>query len=564
MKTKILLIDDDETLLTVTKKVLEREEYETLIANNYNQALEMLDQVDFELIVTDVLLGNHTGIDILREVKRRDLICPVILITGYPNIDSAAEAVRLGAYDYIPKPVKIEDLLHATKMALHHKAALEERDQYRLNFEAIFKSVKDIIITVDKDLNVMEINKAAEEMFKVAAGDVKTKPYKKICKEKRVEEALGETIKTKKPVEIRRFECNSSSLSKHVVSLTTYPILDRHRKFNGCVLVLKDDTRLVELERNLHERQQFHNLIGKSSKMQNIYSLIEDLSDVKTTVLITGESGTGKELVADALHCRYGQSNKPLVKVNCAALSDELLESELFGHVKGAFTGAVNERIGRFQMANGGSIFLDEIGDISNKMQLRLLRILQEMEFERVGDSTTVKVDVRVIAATNQNLREKIQEGTFREDLYHRLAVMQLDLPALREKVEDIPMLVEHFLGKFNNKFKKKIDAISDDVQKIFVDYAWPGNVRELQNILERAFIVCRKSVITIDDLHSDFVSANMPQINHIKEKKNIDREVLAQTLEKTGWNKAKAARLLGISRKSIYEKLKKYNISND
>jgi two-component system, NtrC family, response regulator HydG len=228
---------------------------------------------------------------------------------------------------------------------------------------------------------------------------------------------------------------------------------------------------------------------------------------VQTTVLVNGESGTGKELVAAALHNQGTRRNKPFVKVNCSALSEHLLESELFGHVRGAFTGAVANKIGRFQKADGGTIFLDEIGDISLSMQMRLLRVLQEQEFEPVGDSTPIKVDVRVVAATNQDLAEKVQLGTFRRDLYYRLNVVRLIIPPLRNRQDDIPLLVEHFLEKFSQKFQKTLSAVSREVMELFMRHPWPGNVRELEHILEHAAILCPSTTISADDLPQDFTN---------------------------------------------------------
>lgn len=296
--------------------------------------------------------------------------------------------------------------------------------------------------------------------------------------------------------------------------------------------------------------------------MQEIYSLIESLADVQTTVLVTGESGTGKELVAEALHYRGGRSNKPLVKVNCAALSENLLESELFGHVKGAFTGAITDKVGRFQKADGGTIFLDEIGDISQKTQLRLLRVLQEMEFERVGDSTPVRIDVRVIAATNRDLTEKVRLGEFREDLYYRLKVVEVRLPAIRDRLEDIPLLTEHFLRKFNRKFNREITGISADVQKIFMSYPWPGNVRELEHTLEHAFILCRQNIITIDHLPGNL--KNTEESGRMHRGKSDEAGEIRRALEKAGGNKAKAARLLGIDRKTLYRKMERHKLKTD
>ncbi|MBT5306249.1 MAG: sigma-54-dependent Fis family transcriptional regulator, partial [Candidatus Scalindua sp.] len=248
---------------------------------------------------------------------------------------------------------------------------------------------------------------------------------------------------------------------------------------------------------------------------------------------------------------------------NCAALSDELLESELFGHVKGAFTGATAERIGRFQKADGGTIFLDEIGEISNKLQLRLLRVLQEGEFEKVGDSDQIKVNVRVIAATNSELHKMVKAGSFREDLYYRLNVVQLSLPPLRDRREDMPAMLEHFLDRFSNKINKEVSAISEDVKRIFMKYSWPGNIREFQNTLEFAVVLCNGSTITVNDLPPEFMDRNSVVLE--PDYKNEDeRQAIIHALKETGWNKAKAARLLGIDRKTIYTKITKYNIVED
>jgi two-component system, NtrC family, response regulator HydG len=567
MTARILIIDDERTITFALKKLLSQEGYEVSTANDVNEAGTMLAEADFDMIITDIIMGGNTGIDVLREIKKRKLNCPTVFITGYPNVETASEAVRLGAYDYLPKPVKNDVLLRTVKRALQHKALVDENVKYRANLEAIFKSIKDAIITVDRDLVVLELNKAAEDICGFPdSKEAKGKKYESLLKgcSGKCLDALIETIDTKLPAERSRIECNNQGVPGRVVDVTTYPLFDLQEKFNGCVMVMRDETRLAELESDLHERQQFHNIIGKSEKLQKIYSFIEALGNTQTTVLITGESGTGKGLLAEALHYHVKDSKKPFVWVDCASLSDNLLESELFGHVKGAFTGAVSGRVGRFQKADGGTIFLDEIGDISNKMQLRLLRVLQEMEFERVGDSTPIKVNVRVIAATNQDLRKKVRLGKFREDLYHRLKVVELTMPPLRDIREDIPLLVNHFIERLNKQFSKNIKSLSADVQKLFMDYKWPGNIRELYHVLEYAFVLCNKPVITIDNLSPDFKNVSITNIQPLERKKRNDQQAIVQALEKTGWNKAKAARLLGIGRRTLYLKIEKYNITEN
>jgi len=565
IKKKIFIIDDEQIITFMLKKFLSEEGYDVDTANDINEAKAGIGHKDYDLIITDIVMGADTGVDLLREVKKRKLNCPVIFITGNPNIDTASDAVRLGAYDYLPKPVKNETLLRTVKKALQHKTLIDENIKYRSNLDAMFKSIKDAIIMVDKDLVILELNKAAEEMCGFP-GDAKGKKYESFLEgcSGQCLDALKETITTKLPSEANRFECSNQGRPRKVVSIVTYPLFDHQERSYGCVMVIRDETKLVELESDLRERQQLQNIIGKSEEIQKIYSFIETLAEVQTTVLITGENGTGKGLVAEALHYHKRSTKKPFVVVNCTALSDNLLESELFGHVKGAFTGAVSDRIGRFQKADGGTIFLDEIGDITNTMQLRLLRVLQDQEFERVGDSTPVKVNVRIVAATNQDLRKRVRQGKFREDLYHRLKVVELTIPPLRERREDIPFLVDHFLEKFNKKFNKNIKSISTDVQKIFMEYKWPGNVRELRHALESIFVLCNKSIITVDNLPSEFQNLSTSDTRPLEKRKPYDRHAIAKALKETGWNKAKAARLLGIGRRTIYMKIEEYDITEN
>ncbi len=566
-KERIFLIDDESTITLMWGKLLSHKGYDVSTAKDIKEAGFKMLHEDFDLIITDINLGSGTGIDILREVKKKNPACPVILITGYPNVETASEAVRLDAYDYLSKPVEKEIMMRTVQKALQHRSLVEENIKYRSNMEAIFRSVEEGIVTVDKELKVLELNVAAEEMCGLpCSDDAKGKMYESFLNGCSGEclNALQETINTKLPAEKTRFECNKRNKPTQVISVSTYPLLDSRNEFNGCVLVARDETRMVELENDLQQRQQFHKIIGKSQKMQQIYSFIDVLANTNTTVLLTGESGTGKGLVAEALHCHAKDSKRPFVVVNCASLSDNLLESELFGHVKGAFTGAVGDRVGRFQMADGGTIFLDEVGTISGTMQLRLLRVIQDMEFERVGESTPVKINVRVIAATNQDLRKKVRSRKFREDLYHRLKVVELNVPPLRDRREDIPLLMDHFIEVFNKQLNKSIKSLSSDVHKIFMEYKWPGNVRELQHTLEYAFVLCNKPIITVDNLPPEFGGADTINIQPVNEMKSDEREVILQALEKAGWNKAKAARLLGIDRTTIYQKIKKHNINDE
>ena len=494
MGAKILVVDDEESLRYTFESFLSDEGYEVTTAKNFEEAVARIEGADYDIIFTDIILGDKTGIDLLKEAKARQLECPFIIITGYPSIETAAESLRLGAFDYIAKPITQAVLTHISQVALKHKQALYEKEKYRLNLEAIFRSVKDGIITVDENMHVIEMNTMAERICGYSREDALRKPIHIMhngCQKKCIG-AISATLEKKEPVEFSRIECQQKDGPRQIISISTWPLIGKQGEFSGAVMVLRDETRIVALEQNSEERRKFHTIVGKSEPMQRVYTLIEQLADFQTTVLVRGESGTGKELVADALHYQGARSDGPLVKVNCAALPESLLESELFGHVKGAFTGAVKDKMGRFQRADSGTIFLDEIGDIPLQVQIRLLRVLQEMEFERVGDSMPVKVDVRVIAATNKDLYEKVKKGEFREDLYYRLKVVEILLPPLRERVEDIPLLVRHIIGRFNRKFDKQIRDVSPDVLEIFMNYPWPGNVRELEHALEYAFIICR------------------------------------------------------------------------
>jgi transcriptional regulator with GAF, ATPase, and Fis domain len=339
---------------------------------------------------------------------------------------------------------------------------------------------------------------------------------------------------------------------------------------------MRDVTRLTRLEEQLEDSHTYRNIIGKSARMREIFQLISDLAETDSTVLVIGESGTGKELVAAALHNASTRADGPFLRVNCAALSEDILESELFGHVKGAFTGAVRDRIGRFEAAHGGTILLDEIGDVSPRLQLRLLRVLQEREFERVGDTTPIRTDVRVIASTNQNLEQLIATGEFRQDLYYRLNVVRMEVPPLRQRREDIPLLVDYFCGRFNRSLKKEITGVAPETMEILMRYPWPGNVRELENCIERAFIVCHDAVIlprhippevAQHDTHKHPVAATPAGIPEPGDGRGargsalLDRDRIVETLLQTDWNVAKSARLLGVARNTLYQRMRSLDI---
>jgi PAS domain S-box-containing protein len=531
MKSKILIVDDEESIRFTFRTFLAGDGHEVISAKDYETAMEAIADSGFDLIFADIILGaGHTGVHILREVNRRGMPCPVIMITGEPNIETSAAAVREGAFDYLTKPIRKETLLQVTRRALRHKALVDEKDKlaaekekYRRNLDAIFRSLKDAIITVDQDMRIIEANEAASSICGLAPPEIIGKKFAEISKHcsNSCNDVLKQTLKEEKSIKDYHVQCRQPNQPSQVVLLSSSPLTDQENRFIGAILVIRDITRLNDLERELKERHQFHNIIGKSKKMQEIYRLLEDLADTETSVLITGESGTGKELVARALHYGGIRAAKPLIAVNCSALAENLLESELFGHVKGAFSGAVQDKAGRFQLADGG-----------------------------------------IIAATNCDLRAKVKQGKFREDLFYRLKVIEVALPALGERREDIPLLADHYINLFNLKLKKNIEEMSADVLTAFMRYPWPGNVRELEHAVEHAFVLCHGRTITVDHLPpeiKEYFTMNTP---YSMERAADERQEIFLALNQTDWNKAKAARLLGISRQTIYRKIEEYKLT--
>ena len=567
MKAKILVVDDEDSIRFTFNIFLSEDGYEVSTAASYDEAMAQIKKTEYDLIFADIVLESKTGIDLLKDVRKLRPATPVVMITGVPSIETATESLRIGALDYIIKPIRQDTLLRVTTVALKHRVIAEEKESCRLNFEAIFRSVKDGIITVDDTMTITEINQAATRICGVRRQDVLEKPIGVMADrcDGGCVDAMQKVLEEKGPVEIHFIECHLAANPRQVISLTASPLLGSGNEFTGAVMVIRDETRLHELERSLEERREFDHIVGKSQGIRKVKTLIRELADVQTTVLITGESGTGKELVVEALHRIGERRDNPLVKVNCAALSETLLESELFGHVRGAFTGAIRDKMGRFERAHGGIIFLDEIGDFSPRMQSRLLRVLESGEFERVGESQPVQVSVRVVAAINQDLKQKVADGEFREDLYYRLKVVEIHLPPLRERRNDIPLLLEHFLKKFNRTFARNIGGFSTDAFNVLMLHTWPGNVRELENTVEHAFVRCRQGAITVDHLPPEFEKLAQ-QLNPAEGPAGAQREArrIRQALANTAWNKSRAAELLGMSRRTIYRKIALYGITSE
>jgi DNA-binding NtrC family response regulator len=388
-------------------------------------------------------------------------------------------------------------------------------------------------------------------------------------------------LKSGKEVREHQIECRKPDGNIRIISLNASPLHDGQEEFSGVVIVARDIT-LPEPAENRASRNRFHGYVGASPVMQDVYRLIENVGKVDTAVLITGESGTGKELAAEALHFESPRKKMPLIKVDCAAIPEDLLESELFGHKKGAFTGAERDRPGWLLQADHGTLFLDEIGDISPRTQLRLLRFLQEKTFTPVGQDTPVKVDVRIIAATNVNLLEKVRSGVFREDLYYRLKVVEIRLPPLRERQGEIPILVYHFLSEFRERLKRNIHGISDQAINALAAYGWPGNVRELRHVIERACVLCEGQTISLEHFPEEIRSPLLqngpqtampaqdaasltsrpavmpmtPYLPYISEK-----DELIDILKRARGNRSKAARMLGMDRSTLYRKMQRHGI---
>jgi PAS domain S-box-containing protein len=449
------------------------------------------------------------------------------------------------------------------------RAALEravmEKEAYRRNLDTVFQSIPDAIVTVDREMRVLNVNRALQK-FCTRAGEIE--PGRPLPLDEAEPPAcavlLQRTLRCGAPMRMYRTECRCGTRTNQVVLLNSAPLLDARGDHAGAVMIVRDISRLAALEKQLNERTHYGGMIGKSKEIQSIYAVLEQLANLDTTVLVTGESGTGKELVVEALHYSGSRLTGPLVKVNCSALSEGLLESELFGHVRGAFTGAVSDKIGRFQAAEGGAIFLDEIGDISPAIQLKLLRVLERKELERVGDSTTHKVDVRVVTATNTDLAERVRQGLFRADLYYRLRVMVIHLPPLRERAEDIPLLVEHFIDHFNQMFGKELLGVANEVMEVFLRNSWPGNVRELKHCIEHACILCPAGYIGLEHLPRDLVwrhpGPEEPRPPAPEEGQSA-RDHLLAVLADVRWNKSRAAEKLGVSRTTLYRRLHELGI---
>jgi two-component system response regulator AtoC len=441
----LLVVDDDPVTIDLLKEVLSKEGYEVSTALSGEEAIRRGMGNHFDIVITDVRMGEKDGMEVLRFLKKNTPDTTVIMITAFGSIETAIEAIREGAYDYISKPFKLDEIKFTIQRALEQRRLIQENKFYR---------------------------------------------------------------------------------------------------------------------QELLEKYQFENVIGRTPQMFQVYKTIAKVADTKSTVLLCGERGTGKELIARSIHYNSQRNSYPFIPVDCASLVETLIESELFGHVRGAFTGASTAKRGLFEEADGGTLFLDEVGNLNLAMQSKLLRFLQEHEIKRVGGTESVKVDVRVIAATNQPLELLVKSGKFREDLFDRLNVVTVTLPPLRERKEDIPALANHFLQKFSEENHKNISHLSPEALEILIQYSWPGNVRELEHTIERAVILSIHPIVLPEDLPKQmFAEIEGPEFL-IPEKllslRELEKIYVLKVLQETGGNKKKASEILGIDRTTLYRILGK------
>ena len=443
------------------------------------------------------------------------------------------------------------------------------------SFQAILDTLREAVLAVDSQQRLIGLNQAARDLLGQDPTSVISKP---VCDLFGVDscptESLRETMRTGQRILDYQTAIRLADGSDGQILIRTVPLRDSEGAIYGAALILGDVTEVTALRKEVSGRLHLGGIIGRNRKMQQLYHLIEDVAPSDASVLIRGESGTGKELVARAVHQTSPRGDGPFIQVNCSALSENLLESELFGHVRGAFTGAVTSRHGRFEEARGGTLFLDEIGDVSPVVQVKLLRVLQEKVIERVGDNQPVPVDVRIVSATNRDLEELLARGTLREDFYYRIKVVSLAIPPLRERREDIPLLTLHFLSRLRRITLPETtdpaaiptDLVSAEAVELLMHHAWPGNVRELENALEHAQVLSRGGTIQPRHLPPEILGAGKTpaSLRQIPRHTAAEKQAISDALSRTGWNRSRAARQLGIDRTTLWRKIKEYGLEPD
>jgi PAS domain S-box-containing protein len=430
--------------------------------------------------------------------------------------------------------------------------------------DIILDSIADGVFTVDRNWQVTSFNRAAEEITGISREEAIGQQCCDVFRASICESAcaLRKTLKTGKPIINEIIYIIGPSGRRIPISISTALLRDEDGQVIGGAETFRDLSDIEELRRELHQSYSFEDIISKNEAMRRIFGILPNVAESDTTILIEGESGTGKELIARAIHNLSHRKDQPLITVNCGALPDNLLESELFGYKAGAFTDARRDKPGRFALADGGTIFLDEIANISTALQVKLLRVLETHTFEPLGATETVTANVRVITAANVSLQDRVKEGFFREDLYYRINVLRIELPPLRDRREDIPLLTEHFIHRFNKTKNKQITHVSPEVSAILMTHDYPGNIRELENIIEHAFVLCRGSVITADCLPQNLVQRDRFDRIRSLSVEEFERSLILQTLRKHGGKRALAAAELGMSKTTLWRKMKRLKIS--
>ncbi len=446
-------------------------------------------------------------------------------------------------------------------------------------FPLIFDSIKEGVFTVDETFCITSFNAEAERITGINRNEAIGRKCHEVLKASICQTgcAMRESMVSGEPRQDVRVDVLNANMETIPIVVSTAALKDKQGQLVGAVEIFRDRSDVETLLSELSGRRRFRDIVGQSRAMQEIFALIPKVAESDAPILVTGPSGTGKELVAQAIHNLSPRKDKPFIRVNCGALPDTLLESELFGHVKGAFTGAVQSKPGRFQQADKGSLFLDEIGDVSPAFQVKLLRALEEGEIQPLGDTKTIKVDVRIISATNKNIDEMIQKGEFREDLFYRIRVIPIDLPPLLARRKDIPLLVAHFAKLLATKSGQEIPSLSKQVMRALYDYNYPGNVRELRNIIERAFVLCSNNTIELKDLPEEVITnaphLRMPTHTPLKPIAEVDVDSapgateapdaiqLRALLESNNWNRTATAKALGIGRTTLWRRIKKHGL---
>jgi len=432
--------------------------------------------------------------------------------------------------------------------------------------DTILDSIADGVFTVDRNWHITSFNRAAENITGVSKNEAVGKPCYEVFRSDVCESdcVLRKTIATGKPIVNRAIHIMRSDGIKIPISISTAILKDKNGNLLGGVETFRDLSTEVELRKELENRYKLGDLISKNHRMQQIFSVIKQVAPTDATVLIQGESGTGKELAARAIHNLSLRNKKPFVAVNCGALPENLLESELFGYKKGAFTDAFRDKEGRFDAAKGGTLFLDEIGDLPKPLQVKLLRVLQEKTYEPLGSSVSKKADVRIIAATNRILEEEVKDGNFREDLYYRINIVPIKLPPLRERKEDIPLIADYFIHHFNKIYKRDVQEISREAMNFLLMYNWPGNIRELENTIEYAFVLCDCHIIETDLLPSKIKKYNQPETDYSSiplSLQEIEKRAIKAALQRNDFRKLATARELNIDKNTLRRKIEKYKI---